>query len=253
MTNPAINNMIMLRDISERKVVLRRIIPQLHIIRQASGRSRVGGLNWNKYFQQHPDDAALLGYGTDKQMWNANNVVGRYLMRTEGVQPGSNGTAMRMEPIVTTGVLLTGLEERRALLAKIIPHVNRNEGKHGQGQLAWFAYFKEHPDDATALGYDIRERRPKVWAANLRMTQNKEFEDIKQGKGPLLPYKVETLEPDTAAKELAHKLQAQQDRIKQLVEELRESEAKLDECRSQLNKAKEIVFDLTMQIREFRA
>src|SRR6516164_7170616 len=68
--------------------------------------------------------------------------------------------------------VLTDLNERRALLRSIIPKVPvaTKSGKTARkGGLMWEEYFKEHPDQAHLLGYDVRKTQTRIWATNAQL------------------------------------------------------------------------------------
>jgi predicted RNase H-like nuclease (RuvC/YqgF family) len=160
-----------LKDINERKALLRRIIPQLRIVTDPVYGERKGGLSWREYFRSHPEEAELLGYnkksskgdGRKSRIWNANNVVGRYLMKTEGIKPGTD----------------------------------RSNGTHA----------------------------------------------------PLNAYKAE-INTDEAAKQVATELQEMQDEIKSYKVELKNRLDIIDQLRTELDHAKQITFDLLLQLTE---
>lgn len=198
-------------------------------------------LDWAKYFATHPFDAPLLGYDIrDKnpQLWNRNNVLARDLLDRGMVPtPQSNGAP---PPPAPKGELLKKTEDRRALLHKIVPLLE----KSSTGQQSWKTYFADHPEEAHALGYDLIQTNHKIWAANLRISQQRTFRREAQENNPVAADKPDTY--DIQLREL-------ETRNRELKEQLRESETKLAECRALLNVSKEIVFDLTVQLRELRA
>jgi hypothetical protein len=233
----------MLKDIAERKALLRQIIPKLKIGQEATAKGRIGGLNWAEYFQLHPDEGQALGYGIDKQQWNANNVVGRYLIKTEGIRPsGAPAT-----PANIGSSLLKASAERKALLRQIIPDVPKHPAT---GQLSWRAYFETHPDHATALGYDIVKSKPKIWAANLRMTQQKKLRTLTESKiksNGLAPYKVET--PNIVESDAFVKLAELEANNRDLKAHIRKIESELVGLKAEMDEARTITFELLVQLK----
>lgn len=236
---------IMLRHIDERKALLRTIIPKLHICRVAGSKARIGGLNWAEYFATNPEDAQSLGYFSDKKKWNANNVVAKYLMRTEGVRPGSNGYT---PPPSLTGTLLEDVNERKQLLMEIYPQLTVTPN----GQKSWMGWFATHPEHSKALGYDQLRTRPKIWAANLRITQQERFQ-----RESLVPQTPLVSTPDSIAEgikvleqkaDIIAEMQRKAE-VKELREKLRECEQRIELLKAEKTEAALIIFDLNVQLR----
>lgn len=230
-------------NLKERKEALMRIIPKVPVTNGRWGKK----LDWVKYFQANPFDAPLLGYDqreTKPELWNRNNVLGRNLINTGKINangiPGVKIQATRHGDI----------EERKALLRRIMPLVPRSEaGGRMNGSLNWKTYFAEHPEHAKALGYGDKAR-PRIWAANLRMTQEPELRRLVEEPGALVPYKVETIDTNEAAERVASELTTLKTQLRELRDQLREMETLNANCRAELDGAKDIIFELSMQLRD---
>lgn len=244
-----------IQDINERKDILRSIIPQLHLSTDNFGGKRRGGLNWKGFFDAHPLEAERLGYnepnaGKGGTIWAANNVLARSLMDKEGIEPSKNGITPT-PAFPAKGGLLEDPTERRNLLLRIFNDVPKE-----QGIIKWRKYFAEHPAESIALGYDQIRTQPKLWAANLRMTQQRVFQrEAREWRyqvpvtPPVPAYTVETVEPDDAARQVAARLTKLEFDNKHLRDQLKECEQRIELLKAEKTEAALIIFDLNVQLR----
>ena len=242
--------MTMLTDINERKTLLRQIIPKLEVVRAPRSSGQLPGLSWNDYFANNPEHAELLGYNNkdkDTSLWNANNVVGRWLMNKEGIKPGkaSNGTSR------TKGNSLS-LQDRKAVIKEIINDVPLTSARRGKGaQRDFRTYFDGHPEQAALLGYGTN---PRLWARNLRLTEKI---DPRKNKA-LVPYTVDTQAIAQDVAELEQKAEVVRQvqleaEVKHLKGQLKANEVILNQLRTEMDEARSITFELLIQLRRAKA
>lgn len=224
-----------LTDAVERKALLTTIVPQLETWRGGSS------FDWGKYFESHPEESSKLAYAIKhtkhgKRIWDANNVMARAMVRVRLGKP----------PKVSTKL---DKHARKELLQKIISEAPRTGGRWGK-IVQWKDYFRDHPEDAAALGYGTHG-----WNRNQAMA-NKLLKHSPSSR--LKPYKVELPPADGLAdgiKELEQKADiiAEMQRtaeVKELKAKVKDLEDRLTRLSREQTEAALIVLDLTMQLRQ---
>lgn len=136
--------------LGERKSLLGGIIETLQTD------NATGKLDWANYFKVHPEHAAQLGYapGTVSKLWNANNMLARFLMKKAAKSRiqnhPANVKALAPYRVNTNG---NGKEESRVKwteadykLASSIAAVYKISTRNGKESIRWDDAWTAHPE-----------------------------------------------------------------------------------------------------------
>jgi len=143
--------------------------------------------------------------------------------------------------------LLTDPGQRRTLLQQISRNVPKSRTT---GQQSWKLYFEQNPTESVMLGYDQIKTNPKLWAANLRMTHQRNFKkELRNGDLHIPGFATEAPEMQKDIADLQE--QAYQEckaENKNLREQIKSQQVKEDRLRAELIEAKDVTFELLIQL-----